>query len=34
VFPRDGDTAAALIKSADAAMYRAKLHNTGYEFAS
>jgi diguanylate cyclase len=33
VFPADGITAAALIKSADQAMYRAKESNTGFAFA-
>ena len=33
VFPRDGVTASALIKSADEAMYGAKEHNFGFAFA-
>ena len=33
VFPRDGTTASALIKSADQAMYAAKMHKSGYAFA-
>ncbi len=33
LFPKDGTTADALIKSADEAMYRAKQHNSGYAFA-
>lgn len=32
IFPKDGDTPEALIKSADGAMYRAKRDNTGYAF--
>lgn len=34
IFPRDGTTAEALLKSADKAMYEAKRRNRGYEFAS
>lgn len=34
IFPKDGTTAGALIKSADAAMYRAKQSKSGYAFAS
>ena len=34
IFPTDGTTADALIKSADAAMYRSKKGKTGYSFAS
>jgi diguanylate cyclase len=34
VFPRDGATASALIRSADEAMYEAKMHKSGYAFAS
>lgn len=33
IFPKDGATADALIASADAAMYRAKLDKSGYAFA-
>jgi diguanylate cyclase (GGDEF)-like protein len=33
VFPKDGATADALIKSADLAMYRAKQSKSGYSFA-
>ena len=33
IFPRHGATAAALINSADAAMFRAKLSGSGYSFA-
>ena len=33
MFPRDGKTAEALIKSADVAMYRAKRDKSGYSFA-
>jgi diguanylate cyclase (GGDEF)-like protein len=33
VFPQNGDTAAALIKSADAAMYQAKEKKSGFAFA-
>jgi diguanylate cyclase (GGDEF)-like protein len=33
VFPRDGDTASALIERADEAMYQAKKSETGYIFA-
>lgn len=32
ICPTDGDTAEALLKSADAAMYRAKRHQSGYAF--
>jgi diguanylate cyclase (GGDEF)-like protein len=34
IFPRDGTTAEALIKSADTAMYLAKQSKSGYSFAS
>jgi diguanylate cyclase (GGDEF)-like protein len=34
VFPQNGDTAAALIKRADEAMYRAKENKTGFAFAA
>lgn len=34
IFPKDGTTAEALIKCADAAMYRAKQNKSGYAFAS
>lgn len=34
IFPKDGTTAEALIKSADAAMYRAKQNKSGFAFAS
>lgn len=34
IYPKDGTTAKALIKSADAAMYIAKQGNSGYAFAS
>ena len=34
IFPKDGATAEALIKSADAAMYHAKQSKSGYSFAS
>ena len=34
MFPKDGGTAEALVKSADAAMYRAKADKPGYAFAS
>jgi diguanylate cyclase len=33
IFPKDGDTPDALIKSADSAMYLAKRNSTGYAFA-
>jgi len=33
IFPKAGDTADALVKSADNAMYRAKRNKTGYAFA-
>ena len=33
VFPKNGTTAAALVKSADTAMYEAKRSNTRYAFA-
>ncbi len=33
MFPKDGTTADALTKSADAAMYRAKRDGSGYAFA-
>lgn len=33
LFPKDGTTAEILVKSADAAMYRAKQHKQGYSFA-
>jgi len=32
IFPKDGETAEALIKSADSAMYRAKQERSGYSF--
>ena len=34
IFPQDGTTAAALVKSADIAMYRAKRDKCGYSFAA
>ncbi len=34
IFPKDGESAEALLKSADKAMYRAKKNNSGYVFAS
>ncbi|MEO8159617.1 MAG: GGDEF domain-containing protein [Betaproteobacteria bacterium] len=34
IFPNDGTTADALVKSADKAMYRAKQDNSGYAFAA
>lgn len=34
IFPKDGATAAALVKSADTAMYRAKREKSGFAFAS
>lgn len=33
IFPKDGTTADALVKSADQAMYRAKQNKSGYSFA-
>jgi diguanylate cyclase len=33
IYPKDGSTSSALIKSADEAMYRAKENKSGYEFA-
>ena len=33
VFPKDGSTAASLIKRADDAMYVAKEHKSGFAFA-